>query len=148
MCVIVDANLGSAVFGVPTDADFIPVIRWLKERNGCIVYGGQLAKELRRIGAARIFLAALNQAGGARPLKDEEVCVETKRLRKTGQVVSDDPHGIALARLSGARTLCSRDKTLHADFKNKRLIDSPRGAIYQKPSHSKHLRHTRESCGR
>jgi hypothetical protein len=147
MCVIVDANLASAVFGDPTDADFVPVLHWLREGKGSVVYGGQLAEELRRVESARIFLAALNQAGGARPLKDEEVCVETKRLRKTGQVVSDDPHVIALARLSGARTLCSRDKTLHADFKNKRLIDNPRGAIYQDPSHWKHLRHT-SSCGK
>ena len=43
---------------------------------------------------------------------------------------SNDPHILALARASGARLVYTGDGKLIADFKNKRLIDGPRGKIY------------------
>ena len=54
------------------------------------------------------------------------------------QCVSDDPHVIALAQESGARLLCSLDEALHTDFTNPRLINAPRGHVYQNAAH-KHL---------
>ena len=36
----------------------------------------------------------------------------------------------ALAKISGARLLYSNDKDLHQDFKDKNLIDNPRGRVY------------------
>ena len=47
-----------------------------------------------------------------------------------GAVKSDDPHIIALAQVSGARLLYSNDKSLQQDFKNKDLINNPRGKVY------------------
>ena len=44
---------------------------------------------------------------------------------------SDDRHVIAVAQISGARLLYSNDKALQRDFKNKKLIDEPRGKIYE-----------------
>ena len=43
---------------------------------------------------------------------------------------SDDPHVLALARVSGVRLLYRADKDLIADFKDKRFIDNPRGRVY------------------
>ena len=54
---------------------------------------------------------------------------EEKLLQEEG-CRSNDTHVIALAQISGARLLYSNDKDLHVDFKNKRLIDEPRGKIY------------------
>ena len=56
--------------------------------------------------------------------KGEEKLLQEERCR------SNDTHVIALAQISGARLLYSNDKDLHVDFKNKRLIDEPRGKIY------------------
>lgn len=47
-----------------------------------------------------------------------------------GMCQSDDTHIIALAQISGARLLFSNDKALHQDFKNKELINNPRGKVY------------------
>lgn len=140
MCVIVDANLASAVFGSPTHPDFMPVMDWL-QCKGRLVYGGQLTHELEQAGV-RKYLLELNRAGRAVPWPDAKIASEEKRVRCR----SNDPHVIALARVSGARTLCSRDKRLHADFKDPKLVSNPRGSVYQTRQHRRLLRHT-ASCG-
>lgn len=51
-------------------------------------------------------------------------------LSREGRCLSNDIHVIALAQISGARLLYSNDMALHKDFRNKRLIDKPRGKVY------------------
>jgi hypothetical protein len=75
-------------------------------------------------------------------MAEEEEWLRTQELR------SNDPHVIALARASGARTLCSRDRELHKDFKNPALVNDPRGSVYQSPSHRHLLGHTSGCPGR
>lgn len=140
MCIIVDANLASLVFSDDANDDFRPVIDWLTspKKNGKLVVGGHLAAELKRVGAAQRFVRSLQQAGRARFLPDDATNEET--LRITGQCVSNDAHVIALARISGARILCSHDVALHTDFTNAALISEPRGHIYQNAQHQHLLR--------
>ncbi len=148
MCVIVDANVASLLFRREPDCDFLPVFQWLQDprRDGCLVFGGQLAEELRRVRGGRGYLLQLNRAGRARRIPDAEVGSEERCVLGTGLCRSDDPHIIALARASGARTLCSHDHSLHVDFKNLRLISKPKGKVYQSRTHSGLLTHT-TSCG-
>jgi hypothetical protein len=73
---------------------------------------------------------ALDKAGRAVRIPDADVDAEQKRLEAVGKYKSDDPHILALARVSRVRLLCSNDHLLCADFKNKKLIDKPRGKIY------------------
>ncbi len=138
MCLIVDANLASLIFGEPASSDFQPIIAWLTspQQEGRLVFGGHLAIELSKVNAARRFVKVLLQAGRARFIPAGALENETNRLR--GVCSSNDPHVIALARVSGARILCSRDKTLHQDFSNTKLISRPRGHVYQRAQH-KHL---------
>jgi hypothetical protein len=145
--VIIDANLVTLIFREPPHEDFLPVFNWLhdEQRDGRLVFGGKLAVELNQVRGARRYLRALLQAGRAILIPNGEVSIEEKRVIRTGLCKSDDPHVIALARISGARTLCSCDKDLHDDFKNRRLISRPRGSVYQNPRHVHLLRHTR-SC--
>ena len=149
MCVIVDANVAALVFREKPDPDFAPVLDWLSSprTKGCVVYGGHLEEELTKRRDTRVRLLTLSRTGRAILCSRERVDEAERWAKATGLCRSDDSHVIALARVSGARTLCSRDRDLHADFKNKTLVDNPRGAIYQNPSHRRHLRHTR-SCGR
>jgi len=129
--------------------------------DGKLVVGGLLARELigdddnkkhtgkvyKGVDAARRFIKVLGQAGRVRFIPKTVVDQETENVRDKCQ--SDDPHVIALARVSGARILCSHDTTLHKDFTDPKLIKKPRGHIYQTKAHShllKHYGHTR-ACG-
>jgi len=134
MCLIVDANLASLVFGQDHD-DFRPLIDWLvsPRTDGKLVVGGHLATELNRVGVARRFVISLLQAGRAKQISDIATNEEENLI--AGSCKSDDPHVIALARISGARILCSHDKTLHKDFKNEELVSNPKGRIYQNAKH-------------
>jgi len=147
LCVIVDASVAALVFAESPDPDFLPVFEWLHNGKGHLVFGGRLADELLRMNAPWGYVLQLWRRGRASRVDDQEAVAEEKLVRGTGLCESDDPHVIALARLSGARTLCSRDKKLHEDFKKKQLIDKPRGVVYQAAGHRNLLRHT-SSCGR
>ncbi len=144
MCLIIDANVANKI----TSGDFRPVIDWLtgSKTSGRLAYGGRLAQELETQPAFRRLLIELQRAGRVRRLSSCELRAEEDAVISTGACVSNDQHVIALARLSGARTLASEDVKLHRDFKNQKLIDKPRGSVYQNPDHSHLLRHT-PSCG-
>ena len=147
MCLIVDASLAAAVFASPPQPDFVPVLDWVEKRDGCIVYGGRLAGELMRIEKARRYLRTLLQAGRALRFQDDSVETEQAAVVGTGLCRSNDAHVVALARVSGARTLCTRDRDLQRDFRNPQLVSDPRGSVYQRREHANLLRHT-GSCGR
>ncbi len=85
--------------------------------------------------------------GKLRSADSESIQHEEQRLRSTAICGSNDHHILALAIVSGARTLATDDNPLAADFRNKRIIDQPRGSIYRHPAkHRRLLRHT-SSCG-
>jgi len=135
MCLIVDANLASLVFSENSHDNFRPIIDWLSpNKDGNLVVGGRLAIELDKVAVAKRFVRSLLQAGRARQIPDTATNEEEKRIADSCK--SDDPHVIALARISGARILCSHDKTLHTDFTNQELISDPRGHIYQNAEHA------------
>jgi hypothetical protein len=140
MCLIIDANLASTVFDAPTREDFVPITDWLtsNKKDGKLVVGGQLATELDKVNSARRFVRVLQQAGRARLIPDDAATDEAKRIG--GKCVSNDAHVIALARLSGARVLCSHDKALQQDFGDLKLISKPKGRVYQRREHASLLR--------
>lgn len=144
MCVIVDTNVASLVFGSPSDSEYQPVIDWLnsKTQNGRIVYGGKLAKELVSYEKSSLYFRQLILSSRAIRIPDAEVDFEEAKVKQTGICRSDDPHVIALARVSGARTLCANDRNLHADFTNPKLLSKPRGKVYQNSRHAHLLKHT------
>ena len=147
MCLIVDANLLSLVFSENPNDDFRPIREWL-DSEGKLAVGGHLLVEYDKITNLLSYILSLSRAGKARIIPSNVVNDEEKLV--TNQCKSDDPHVIALARVSGARILCSRDKTLHTDFRNSELIDDPRGHIYQNAKHKQLLSmygHT-EACKR
>ena len=135
MCLIIDANLAGSVFSDTPTADFLPLIDWLTSprKDGKLVVGGHLAKELDKIGSARRFVRSLQQAGRARSIPSDATDSETENIKTS--CISNDPHVIALARLSGARILCSQDKNLHKDFTNTSLVSTPQGRVYQNATH-------------
>ncbi len=111
---------------------------WLEWHGGTIVIGGKVRKELCEIKAVERRIRVLLQAGRARTYPDDVVDSEQAVVEASGQCESDDPHVIALARISGARVLFSSDGALCADFRNSRLVPKPPGKIYRTAKH-RHL---------
>ena len=143
MCLILDVNCLHKVFPV-ADKDFLPIKDAITSGNAKLVYGGKkLLGEYSKAAIAWRMIVALDRAGRTRKVNDSEVDAKENELTAAGQLQSDDPHVIALAIVSNARLLCSRDTNLHADFTNPDVLQ-PRGSVYQNASH-KHL--IRKHCG-
>jgi hypothetical protein len=141
MCLIVDNNVVARVFDGLDDPDFGELFHCLFQSGSPpvrIVYGGKLRREYLRSGKVQKLLVVLDRAGRARAVPDTDVDREEETVHASGLCISDDPHVIALARVGGVRVLCSHDQDLHEDFTNKRLLDGPRGKVYQGRRH-RHL---------
>lgn len=127
MCAIVDANVAGEVFGDGRPEAGAEFFKWINREGGRLVAGGKLLEELNRT-SCREWARQAMIAGWIRSLDDDEVDARAAELRDS--CVSDDPHVIAVAQVSGARLLYSNDGDLHRDFGNNRLIDGPRGKVY------------------
>ena len=141
MCLIIDASLAARVFSSQEDADFQPVRDALLNTHGLkarLVYGGKLLAECQRVREASRFLAVLDRANRVTFINDDIVNEEQERVSALGICRSNDPHVLALARVSGVRLLCTDDGNLTTDFTNAEIISSPRGKVYKKAAH-RHL---------
>lgn len=145
MCLIVDANVAGLFLARPS-----AIRKWLAGQKGNprLVAAGKLRRELVKIQKVRDYLVVLDQAGLLRSSFGEGVLYQKATLlRKSRTCVSNDLHVVALAIVSGARTIATTDRSLAKDIRNKKIIDKPRGSIYSRPAfHSHLLRHT-SSCG-
>ncbi len=127
MCLILDANVVGTVFrgDSPVGQD---VFEWLENPRARLVVGGKLYDELAHDGRFERWAEEAGKDGRLRrfppqQIENEEEALPTRELR------SDDPHVIALARVSGARILCSEDRDLWNDFQNGKLVSHPGGKI-------------------
>ena len=131
MCLIVDANVVGEMFGGDDSSAGKAILDWLDDRKGTLVVGGELLKELNR--GSNKFAEWARQAllrEVVRRVDDTKVDERTTQLVRGGTCKSNDPHIIALAQVGGARLLYSNDGYLQQDFRDKRLIDNPRGRVY------------------
>jgi hypothetical protein len=138
MCLIIDANCAYETLSVKPSPVFSPVIQAIQQKKAVMVIGGKkLREEYLRLPTVWRFILMLDRAGKAVAYSDAAIDKLERSLEESGLLHSDDPHIIALAKVSGARLLCSKDVNLHKDFRSAKLISKPRGAIYQKESHIK-----------
>ena len=145
MCAIVDANVASEVFGSNPQPAGERFLDWVSKGSGRLVAGGKLYDELESSSPGfRDWAKAAVLAGKMRMVNEEKVNERTKQLTKERVCLSNDPHVLALAQVSGARLLYSNDKDLQQDFKDSRLIH-PEGYVYStlkgKELTSTHKRH-------
>lgn len=145
MCAILDANVAHQVFGKSRTTPGIKFFEWIDNGSGRLVIGKALLAELNSTNA-REWLHAAIIAGRVKIVQGKSIEDRTCQLRRQKVCESDDPHIIALAQITRARLLYSNDLRLHRDFKNKHLIDDPRGKVYStyrngrlKKSHEKLL---------
>lgn len=131
MCAIVDANVVNEVFGINRPQAGEEFFGWIDRGSGILVVGGKLLEELDRGSPVfRKWRLAARRAGRVRIENRGEVKARTEELQREQTYSSDDPHVLALAQVSGARLLYSNDGDLQQDFKDKELIDNPRGKVY------------------
>ncbi len=144
MCIIVDANRLGTFLSDPANEDAAPIRDWLDRRGGRIVYstGGAFAREVGRQTRAKLFTYV--QAGKAQVVSADRFADDERGLRERTDLRSDDPHVLALARWTRVRLLYTGDPDLVADFKNKRLVDGPRGKVYSSAANANLL--TRAAC--
>jgi len=145
MCLVVDTDRAHIIFGTPFSDAARPIWRWLK-RDGILVYGGRLASEVERLHSTRRLLAELYRSGKAILEDAAAVRREEQRYLAEGNLRSNDPHVLALARVSGARVLFTGDQLLIKDFCNPRHL-RPKGKVYQRSEHKRLLRHRRGCRG-
>jgi predicted nucleic acid-binding protein len=140
MCLIVDANVVNRVFLIADDPDFKDLYASLfatRKPVAKIIYGGKLIEEYSRSHHEVIrILLQLDQAGRATKVDDSLIDGEHEIIIKMKVCKSNDTHIIALARAGKVRLLCSHDKPLATDFKNKALLNKPRGKVYKSSKHN------------
>ncbi len=124
MCMIVDANVLGMFLLQPENVDVAPIYGWLRLGWGRIVYttGGKFETDIDATSRAR--LAERVRAGQARLVPWERV---EPHEAEFGNIRSDDPHVLALARAAGVRLLYTRDGKLRSDFRDRKFIG---GTIY------------------
>ena len=145
MCLIADASTFGDLLAEPTTDDAAPIQTWL-ERGGTLVYstGGKFGIEVERSPNLKRRLEDYVRAGKARLVPHRRFAEDEADLSNRPDLRSNDAHVLALARASRTRLLFTRDAGLMADFKNKALIDRPRGKVYSSASNSGLL--TRSVC--
>jgi hypothetical protein len=143
MCVILDTNRFSTALKNPTDPQYLPLLNWILGGQGLLIFGGtKYDEEIDNVAVARTFFAQRLRAGQAFRVPKAEVDAEEAAVRLLPHE-SDDEHIVALARLSGARTVCTEDSDLMSDFKDPSLVSKPRGRVYRSKSHLDLLQHDR-----
>ena len=147
MCLIVDANVASLVFAPTGTNDFAPVHRALVRLETTACHGGKLTREYVVLGSLLRVLREFDRKGSLRKIPDADVDRAEHMVVREGRCRSNDPHIIALARVSGVRLLCSHDQDLHSDFTDPAIL-SPRGSVYQKRHHRHLIRRCCRNCKR
>lgn len=129
MGAILDRNAAPEAFGPNRTEAGGKFFDWINTGAGRLVVGGKLLRELSSTQAGKWIRQAI-LSKRVKITDDVEVRALTKRIQSEGGLKSNDPHILALARVSGARLLYSNDINLHRDFRSKELIDRPRGKVY------------------
>ncbi len=139
MCFIIDANIVHEIFPKRFKGNMETwqksseaggmILKWLNKGKGILVAEGKLLNEIERSGPyARDWISDGLQSGRLIQPDKSKVDDAEKRLIQEDVCKSNDAHVIALAQVSGARLLYSKDKDLQQDFKNNALIKN--GVVY------------------
>ena len=135
MCAILDNDRIHQVFGANRPAAGRAFFDWIDSGRGHLVVGGELRRELDDNCAFREWRRQAVLAGRITLLKDEAVDYRSRQLKQEKACRSNDTHVVAVAQLSGARLLYTNDGRLQGDFRDKNLIDLPRGRVYSTRCH-------------
>jgi hypothetical protein len=148
VCLILDTNRFGDTFSDSPRPAYVPLLRWLTDPDGdgsAVLGGTKYRAEVGKVDRARRFFVERVRAGRAHSVDDAAVDAEEARLHAANACLSDDEHVVALARISGARVVCTEDQDLWKDVGDKGLLDRPRGRVYRTEEHL-HLLHHDPGC--
>lgn len=117
MCIVVDAPVLVPIFKAsdPEHGRFLPVHDWVRSGAGKLVLGGSKYKEeLASVSSVLPVLMELERRG--RVVRVSDALVDREMMIVTGLESSkdfDDPHLIAIVRVTGCRLVCLRDNRAH-----------------------------------
>ena len=137
MAIVIDANVCSIVFR--KNSVYPELFKWLFFKDGKLGSGGLNYDELIKVTEVRKWLKLLDQIGKLKVVGKDNIEFELN-LDKMQLCKSDDKHVIALMRAGRFRLICTDDKDLKGDVDNKRLLNKPRGKIYNEKSSNRLLR--------
>jgi hypothetical protein len=133
MCVIIDMNTLSCVFNEKNEKhnEFKPVLDWIKEGKGRIVYGGsKYLSELEKMTHYRRIL--IDYERKRKTIKLDDYKVDQKQQEIEGIIKHpdfNDSHIVAIIIVSRCRLLCSKDSSSYPFIRNKTLYPSKFGKI-------------------
>ena len=138
MCVVADPPTMIPMFKVtdPEHIEFAPVRDWVLNGKGKFIIGGSKYKtELLAITSILPILKELERRGKIVRRADDEVDAEVaavKLIEPTNDF--DDPHLVALIRLTGCKLICVRDPRSHRFLRSVKLYhtSSDRPKLYTK----------------
>ncbi len=122
MCAIIDSNVRDELVKKRPSA----VGKYFADRISGprrslkLVVGGKLLRELGGSGQVKRWIIEGIRSGYVMACNDQEIDRVTQDI--VGQCRSSDPHIIALAQVSGARLLYTRDHKLMEDFRDRELL--------------------------
>lgn len=141
MCLIIDTNVVARMLDV-NDPTGRTILSWLLHHGGLLAEGGLLSHELSMAGAATQTLRTLRQAGRVFDASTHDPEAFQAALdRYSALCRSNDAHVLAVAHVSGARTLATNDQALTDDFKDPKLLSPPRGRVLHDQTHGHLLKH-------
>lgn len=130
MCVIVDNDVRDEVFGGASSEAGRYLFDWLTDGRGKLAVGGKLRRELSGSSSFVRWMKVAQLVGRVISVEDRRVDEESNRILAEGHCESNDPHVLALARVSRSRLLFTNDRRLQRDFGNPQIIRRPRGVVY------------------
>jgi len=145
VCIVIDPGTFPSIFNtsISDHTDFKPVLRWIVDGPGKIIYGGSKYKrELSRIPRYLGFLVELRRAGKVIELQQSLVDqLEQQLLDTMSHPDFDDEHIVSIVVISRSRLVCTRDRRACRFIKESRLYpgDCSRPKIYSRSTHSRLL---------
>lgn len=145
MCIVADPPTFIPMFKVddPEHEIFSPVKKWITDGPGKFIIGGTTyKKELSKLSSALRFLTELEKKNKIIRKSDADVDNEEKNVKSIEPAKDfDDPHLVALIRLSGCKVICLRDARAHRFLQKSSLYASApdRPKLYTAKSHQKLL---------
>lgn len=152
MCLVIDTNVLSCVFEVKNSKhnDFAPVLEWVLNGKGKIIYGG--STYISEIGKKYLSIfTQLKTAGLAKKLNKNDVDTKEEEVRKT--IIDDDfddQHIVSILIISKCQIIVSCDKRAYPFFTHKIFFPKPanRPKIYSSSKNSDLLcdKHIADIC--
>ncbi|WP_287740311.1 hypothetical protein [Diaphorobacter sp.] len=128
MAVVVDPPLFISLFkeSDPKHERFVRIKDWVVNGPAKFVYGGTTYKsELAKVGSVLAVLKVLEQKGKIHKLSDVSVDLDEFDVKNIEPKADfDDPHLVAIIRVSGVRIVCVDDPRSHKYLKSAKFYQS------------------------